>query len=172
MDNSQNGFSFVNLKAFRVANELSQKEVAEYLGVASAFISTIERGLSKLPGDKIVRLLDNDREWETAPLLQAGTGATRIHNDHRSITHNIEGEFNAPIHNNNYCGYSEEEFERELRRRTESRDQQIASLEAEIERLRLDLARECSRYEQEHEMNLRLVGILEKGEFRKGENAQ
>lgn len=73
----------------------------------------------------------------------------------------MEEEYNAPVHNN-YSGFSDEEFERELQRRTELKDQQIASLEAEIERLRMDLARERS-------INERFMGILEKGEFRKRE---
>ena len=109
-----------------------------------------------------MRLLENDKDWETSALIdQDGKGA-RIHHDHRTIGQNIEGEFNAPVHNNHYNGYSEEEFERELQRRTELKDQQIASLEAEIQRLRMDLARERS-------LNERFMGILEKGEFRKGE---
>ena len=55
---------------------------------------------------------------------------------------------------NNYNGYSDEEFEKELKRRTELKDQQIASLEAEILSLRQQLNREISRSE-------RLLGILE-----------
>ena len=161
---SKMGVQHVNLKAFRLSNELSQKDLAEYLEVSIAFISSIERGLSKLPGEKLMRLLENDREWETTPLLDPDGEAMKVHNDHRTISNNIEGEFNAPIHNNNYSGFSDEEFERELQRRTELKDQQIAALEAEIERLRMDLARERS-------INERFMGILEKGEFRKGEEA-
>ena len=154
---------FVNLKGFRLSNELSQKEVAEYLEVSIAFISAVERGLAKLPSDKLVRLLENENDWETAPLLDPGEAGTRIHQDYRSISNNIEGEFNAPVHNNNYSGYSDEEFEKELQRRTELKDQQIRNLEEEIERLRMDLARERS-------MNERFMSILEKGEFRRGED--
>ena len=55
---------------------------------------------------------------------------------------------------NNYNGYSDEEFERELARRTELKDQQIAPLEAEVASLRQQLNREISRSE-------RLLGILE-----------
>jgi transcriptional regulator with XRE-family HTH domain len=154
----------VNLRAFRLMNELSQKEVADYLEVSIAFISSIERGQAKLPIEKLARLLENDREWETAPLLDQGGKGTRVHHDHRTISNNMEGEFNAPVHNNNYSGFSDEEFERELERRTALKDQQIAALEAEIERLRIDLARERS-------INERFMGILEKGEFRKGEEA-
>lgn len=162
MEISKQTIQFVNLKAFRLANELSQKEIADYLEVSIAFISSIERGLSKLPVEKLVRLLDNDKDWVTAPLLDQGGNGTQIHHDHRTISNNMEGEFNAPVHNNNYNGYSDEEFETELQRRTALKDQQIASLEAEIERLRMDLARERS-------VNERLLAILEKGDFRRGE---
>lgn len=160
MENSKKIVKYVNMKGFRVMNDLSQKEVAEYLEVSIAFISAVERGQAKLPAEKLVRLLENDRDWETTPLLEETDRGMRIHNDRRSIGNNIEGEFNAPVHNNNYNGFSDEEFENELKRRTELKDQQIASLEAEIESLRLQLDREISR-------NERLMGILEKGEFRK-----
>ena len=163
MEENKKSIRAVNLKAFRMTNELSQKEVAEYLEVSIAFISSIERGQAKLPLEKLARLLDNDRDWETSCLLEPDGWGTRIHHDHRVINNNVEGEFHAPVHNNNYNGYSDEEFERELLRRTELKDQQIASLEAEIERLRVDLARERS-------INERFMGILEKGEFRKGED--
>ncbi len=162
METSKKNLKYVNMKGFRVVNELSQKEVAEYLEVSIAFISAVERGQAKLPADKFLRLIENDQDWETAPLLDQGDRGTRVHNDHRNISNNIEGEFNAPVHNNNYNGFSDEEFEKELSRRTELKDQQIASLEAEIESLRLQLAREVSR-------NERLMGILEKGEFHKAE---
>lgn len=164
MENSKKIVKYVNMKGFRVMNDLSQKEVAEYLEVSIAFISAVERGQAKLPAEKLIRLLENDRDWETTPLLEEADRGMRIHNDRRSIGNNIEGEFNAPVHNNNYNGFSDEEFEKELRRRTALKDQQIASLEAEIASLRLQLEREISRSE-------RLMGILEKGEFRKGEKA-
>ena len=134
MENYKTGVRFVNLKAFRLSNELSQKDIAEYLDVSIAFISSIERGLSKLPGEKLIRLLENDRDWETAPLLEAGNRGMQVHNDHRTISNNMEGEFNAPVHNNNYSGFSDEEFERELQRRTSLKDQQIASLKEELEK--------------------------------------
>ena len=164
MENSKKIVKYVNMKGFRVMNDLSQKEVAEYLEVSIAFISAVERGQAKLPAEKLVRLLENDRDWETTPLLEEADRGMRIHNDRRSIGNNIEGEFNAPVNNNNYNGFSDEEFEKELRRRTVLKDQQIASLETEIESLRLQLDREISR-------NERLMGILEKGEFMKAKDA-
>ena len=145
------------MKAFRVANELSQKEVAEYLDVSIAFISAVERGQAKLPAEKLARLLENDKEWETASLIDNPDKRGRVHYDYRSMSsigQNFEGDFNAPV--NNYNGYSEEEFERELARRTELKDIQIKALENEIASLRQQLAREVAN-------NERLMGILEKG---------
>ena len=142
MDNTKKILKLVNMKAFRLANELSQREVAEYLDVSIAFISAVERGQTKLPADKLARLLENDKEWETASLIDNPDKGGKVHYDYRtmsSIGQNFEGDFNAPV--NNYNGYSEEEFEKELRRRTELKDQQIASLEAEICSLRQQLAR-------------------------------
>lgn len=162
MENTKKIVKLVNMRAFRAMNELSQKDIAEYLEVSIAFISAVERGQAKLPAEKLVRLLENDRDWETSALIDQADKGTRIHHDYRNIGQNIEGEFNAPIHNNNYNGFSDEEFENELKRRTELKDQQIASLEDEIKSLRQQLAREISH-------NERLLGILEKGEFRKGE---
>ena len=156
MENIKKNVKLVNLRAFRLMNELSQKEVAEYLEVSIAFISAIERGQARLPAEKLVRLLENDRDWATDTLIEGPERGTRIHHDHRSIGQNIEGEFNAPFHNNNYSGFSDEEFERELSRRLELKDQQIASLEAEVTSLRKQLDREISR-------NERLMAILEKG---------
>ena len=159
MENTKKILKLVNMKAFRVANELSQKEVAEYLDVSIAFISAVERGQAKLPAEKLARLLENDREWETASLIDNPDRGGRVHYDHRtmsSIGQNFEGDFNAPV--NNYNGYSEEEFERELARRTELKDIQIKALENEIASLRQQLAREVAN-------NERLMGILERGQF-------
>ena len=156
MENSKRILKLVNMKAFRVMNELSQKEVAEFLEVSIAFISAVERGQARLPADKLVRLLENDKDWETSALIdQDGKGA-RIHHDHRTIGQNIEGEFNAPVHN--YNGYSEEEFEKELARRTELLQQEIRSLQGENDRLRQALL-------HEQHTTATLLGILEKGSF-------
>jgi transcriptional regulator with XRE-family HTH domain len=156
---------FVDLKAFRQVNELSQKEVAKFLEVSIAFISSIERGQNKLPAEKLVRLIDNDHGWETAPLLGSNGRGSRIHQDHRTISNNIEGEFNAPVNNNNFNGFSEEVLEQELRRRTELKDYQISSLQAEVERLRQELARERS-------ISDRYLSMLEKRKSRKAEGKE
>lgn len=141
MENTKKILKLINMKAFRVSNDLSQKEVAEYLDVSIAFISAVERGQAKLPAEKLARLLENDREWETSSLIDSPDRASRVHNDYRTMSgigQNFEGDFNAPVHN--YNGYSEKEFEKELRSRLEKKDLQIATLEAENLSLRQQLA--------------------------------
>jgi len=141
MENTKKILKLINMKAFRVSNDLSQKEVAEYLDVSIAFISAVERGQAKLPAEKLARLLENDREWETSSLIDSPDRASRVHNDYRTMSgigQNFEGDFNAPVHN--YNGYSEKEFEKELRSRLEKKDLQIAALEAENLSLRQQLA--------------------------------
>ena len=141
MENTKKILKLINMKAFRVSNDLSQKEVAEYLDVSIAFISAVERGQAKLPAEKLARLLENDRERETSSLIDSPDRASRVHNDYRTMSgigQNIEGDVNAPVHN--YNGYSEKEFEKELRSRLEKKDLQIAALEAENLSLRQQLA--------------------------------
>ena len=59
----------VNIKAFRQANNLFQRDISEYLGTSIAFISAVERGSTKLPQDKLELLLHNDQGWDTSTLV-------------------------------------------------------------------------------------------------------
>lgn len=59
----------VNIKAFRQANNLFQRDISEYLGTSIAFISAVERGNTKLPQDKLELLLHNDQGWDTSTLI-------------------------------------------------------------------------------------------------------
>jgi transcriptional regulator with XRE-family HTH domain len=60
----------VDLKAFREANNLTQIELGDYLGVQKAFISSVENGRSKLPKAKLALLLQNPHGWDTSMLIQ------------------------------------------------------------------------------------------------------
>lgn len=65
--------TYYDLRKFSLANNLSQPEIADYLGVGKAFISQVERGVSKLPLDKYARLLQNDKGWDTSMLTEPTT---------------------------------------------------------------------------------------------------
>lgn len=56
-------------RAFRKYNNLTQDEVAEFLGTKKAFISQIENGRVSLPEDKYYRLVHNDKGWDVSLLL-------------------------------------------------------------------------------------------------------
>lgn len=64
----------INLRRFRKENQLSQKELAEFLGVTCGFISLIENGKAKLPEDKLKRLIidgKNDKGWQIGVIIPA-----------------------------------------------------------------------------------------------------
>lgn len=58
-----------DLRAFRKANKLKQKDLAKYLNTTCAFISMVETGASKLPPEKLSLLRNNTQGWETSMLL-------------------------------------------------------------------------------------------------------
>lgn len=58
-----------DLKAFRVANNLTQDGLGDYLGIKKSFISKIEHGGAKLPEDKFAKLVNNEHGWDTSMLV-------------------------------------------------------------------------------------------------------
>lgn len=60
----------IDIKAFRELNNLTQKELADYLGIDKGFISAIEHGKSKFPKAKLTLLLNNPHNWDTSMLTQ------------------------------------------------------------------------------------------------------
>jgi transcriptional regulator with XRE-family HTH domain len=61
----------VDLKTFRKKNGITQKELAKFLGITHGFISQVELGKSRLPEDKLEKLLNNDRGWAVDDLVEA-----------------------------------------------------------------------------------------------------
>jgi len=60
-----------NLKLFRKRNSLKQNELAELLGITRSFISMVEKDKSKLPKDKLAKLLalSGANGWDVEALL-------------------------------------------------------------------------------------------------------
>ena len=58
----------IDLKAFRKANNISQVELAEYLGIGQSFISQMEKGTRPIPQEYISRILANPHNWDTSML--------------------------------------------------------------------------------------------------------
>ena len=75
------------LKSFLFFNELSQQEIADYLGVSKGQMSKIASGTSRLQAEQLAKLLSNPYGWNTEFLtdpvwsdLEAGELASRIKN--------------------------------------------------------------------------------------------
>jgi len=77
----------IDLKAFRKANGLTQADVAQYLSVSAPFITRVETGSNKLPEDKLQKLINNDRGWDTTMLISVEHSGDNIHQNGGS--HNI-----------------------------------------------------------------------------------
>lgn len=63
----------IDLKAFRKANNISQVELAEYLGVGQSFISQMEKGIRPIPQEYISKLSAN-QNWNTSMLISESSG--------------------------------------------------------------------------------------------------
>ena len=126
-----------DLRKFRLANNLSQPEVADYLGVGKAFISQVERGVSKLPLDKYARLLQNDKGWDTSMLTEPTT---------QHFTANASGNASASVN------YNEKQSEESSVLRV-----RIESLEEQISQLKDMLAREQALSQKYWEMIVKLT---------------
>lgn len=61
----------IDLKAFRKVNNISQVELAEYLGVGQSFISQIEKGVRPIPQEHISRISANQK-WDCS-MIQDNT---------------------------------------------------------------------------------------------------
>lgn len=60
-----------DLKAFRKANNLTQTQLGEYLGINKSFVSTIESDKDPMPKEKLSKLLLNPHGWDTSMLSQS-----------------------------------------------------------------------------------------------------
>ena len=60
----------IDLKAFRKANNLTQEQLGDYLGIKKSFISTIESGKDPMPKAKLSKLLSNPYNWDISMLTQ------------------------------------------------------------------------------------------------------
>lgn len=57
-------------KAFKKANNITNLNIAEYLGVSEPYVSMVTSGRTQFSEDRLAKLLDHPT-WDTAPLLNA-----------------------------------------------------------------------------------------------------
>ena len=58
----------IDIKAFRKANRLSQKDLADFLGVGQGFISQIESGDRPMPMNLLDKILEHEG-WDTTAIV-------------------------------------------------------------------------------------------------------
>lgn len=56
---------------FRYRNRLTQKEVADFLGITQAHVAQVESGDYRLPRERLDALIANDRGWDVSMLEHA-----------------------------------------------------------------------------------------------------
>ena len=59
----------IHFTEFRLQNNISQKDLAKYLGVSSSFISLVEAGKTSLPDNFIDKLYENPFHWNANALI-------------------------------------------------------------------------------------------------------
>lgn len=118
--------AMINLKAFRKANRIKQEDLANYLKVSRGFISLVEIGSSKLPEDKLEKILANEFGWDTTMLVVDTPSAT-------SVSAKATGNSTASVNIGSNNGNNSTELAL-LRAEVESLKTQLAKAEAEKEK--------------------------------------
>ena len=81
----------VDLKAFRKANNLTQNELANYLGVGQGFISQMEKGDRPVPKEYISILSANSYGWDLSMLTnQSRDSKPELVAEHKPQLSNVE----------------------------------------------------------------------------------
>ena len=76
----------IDLKEFRKANNLLQKDVADYIGVSRGYIAMVESGKTSLPIKQLRKLLNNTLGWDISMLEgEMETENTGSRNDSQSL---------------------------------------------------------------------------------------
>lgn len=70
-DKSLSESNALDLRSFVFFNEISQKELADYLGVSKGQMSKLVSGTAKLKKGQLTKILNNDKGWVTDFLVGA-----------------------------------------------------------------------------------------------------
>lgn len=68
----------IDIKGFRKSNNLTQSDLADYLGCSKAFISSVENGNRPLPLEMLSKMIDNVLNWDISMLPQTSRGDNTI----------------------------------------------------------------------------------------------
>lgn len=85
----------IDLKLFRKINNITQSELAKYLGVGQSFISQIEKGDRPIPNEYINKILAN-QDWKDGVQLLTDEGKM-LHNAGNTIPQHTDGAHMIPL---------------------------------------------------------------------------
>lgn len=63
----------MDLKMFIGVNKITQKQLADYLGITEASVSRAVNGKSTLSNARLRKILENDKGWDTSMLAEEGS---------------------------------------------------------------------------------------------------
>lgn len=124
----------MDIRKFRKANNISQKDLADFSGVTQGAVSQWESGLTNIPSSIFQKIMLNDKGWDTSTLLEGFRSPTS------SNVTKISGVTNSPttVNNNNNNNGGFEDLARmieELKEQNKTQREQISSLTEIIKNL-------------------------------------
>ncbi len=123
----------IDIKGFRKVNKISQVDLAAFLSTSRPFISMVEQGKSKLPYDKLQRLLNNDKGWDIS-MLQPDSHSVKVGDNSSGVVVNGDN-VHSPIDNRHYYSDSPDVLRAQidiLDERIKEKDAQIKEKDAQI----------------------------------------
>lgn len=119
----------INLKGFRKMNNIKQSDLAIFLGTSRVFISQLENGECKLPSEKLSKLLNNDRGWDTSALTETSgnvnIGSWNKGNAHVNMSAGAENAMKIALL---------EQENAQLKERLKDKDEEIAFLKSLLQK--------------------------------------
>lgn len=125
----------MDIRKFRKANNISQKDLADFSGVTQGAVSQWESGLTNIPSSIFQKIMLNDKGWDTSTLLEGFRSPTS------SNVTKISGVTNSPTtvnnnNNNNNGGFEDlARMIEELKEQNKTQREQISSLTEIIKNL-------------------------------------
>lgn len=125
----------MDIRKFRKANNISQKDLADFAGVTQGAVSQWESGLTNIPSSIFQKIMLNDKGWDTSTLFEGFRSPT---SSNVTKIGNISGVTNSPTTvNNNRSGESTDLMRviEELKEQNKSQREQIQNLTEIIKNL-------------------------------------
>ena len=131
-------------KSFLKVNGLKQVELALFLEITESAVSNVVRGKANLSEEKLIKILQNDRGWDTSMLVGLSSRNYSVGNNSSGVIVNGNNS-NSPIDNRHYYSDSPdvlraqvellEERIQEKEERLKEKDAQIKEKDAQIKQL-------------------------------------